>query len=135
MLPLWRFEDGDVYGETPFDPTVYQARIPGSREQIMRTGLVTIVGVDSNTMTIRALRAVSLPARFRRAIQEAWQDAWDNPVYSKQYARWVDAMKVAYTLQEMFDRAERNRSPSTDILNTSSPLSYPSFRDFRADFA
>ena len=36
VLPLWRFEDGDVYGETPFDPTVYQARIPGSREQIMR---------------------------------------------------------------------------------------------------
>ncbi len=32
-------------------------------------------------------------------------------------------------------RSARNRSPSTDILNTSSPLSYPSFRDFRADFA
>jgi hypothetical protein len=106
VLPLWRFEDGDVYGETPFDPTVYQARIPGSREQIMRTGLVTIVGVDSNTMTIRALRALSLPAHFKRAIREAWQNAWDNPVYSQQYARWVDAIKVAYTLQEMFDRAE-----------------------------
>jgi len=106
VLPLWRFEDGDVYGETPFDPTVYQAHIPDSREQIMRTGLVTIVGVDSNTMTIRALRALSLPAHFKRAIREAWQDAWDNPVYSQQYARWVDAVKICYTLQEMFDRAE-----------------------------
>jgi len=73
VLSLWRFEDGDVYGETPFDPTVYQARIPGSREQIMRTGLVTIVGVDSNTMTIRALRASSrrvpwLAATYRLAL-------------------------------------------------------------------
>ena len=71
VLPLWRFADSDVYGETPFDPTVYRARIPDSREQIMRANIVTIVGVDSNTMTIRALRAVSLPAHFKRAIRVA----------------------------------------------------------------
>jgi hypothetical protein len=106
VLPLWRFEGSDVYGETPFDPTAYRALVPDSRESILCVGLVTIVGVDSNTMIIRALRALSLPAHFKRAIREAWQDAWDNPVYSKQYARWVDAMKVAYTLQEMFERAE-----------------------------
>ena len=32
-------------------------------------------------------------------------------------------------------RSARSRSPSTDIVNTSSPPSYPSFRNFRADFA
>jgi hypothetical protein len=110
VLPLWRFADSDVYGETPFDPTVYRARIPDSREQIMRANIVTIVGVDSNTMTIRALRAVSFPAHFTRAIREAWQGVWDNPVYSQQYARWVDTMKVCYTLQEMFDSAEHTGS-------------------------
>jgi len=47
-----------------------------------------------------------LSTHFKRAIREAWQDAWDNPVYSQQYARWVDAVKICYTLQEMFDRAE-----------------------------
>ncbi|MEA4884223.1 MAG: hypothetical protein VB144_11330 [Clostridia bacterium] len=106
VLPLWRFADSEIYGETPFDPTMYRPYVPGSREAILRTHIVTMVGVDSNTMIIRALRAVSLPAYFNRAIQEAWQDAWDNPFYSQQYAQWVDAMKVCYTLQEMFDRAE-----------------------------
>lgn len=106
LLPLWRFANSDVYGETPFDPTAYRAHIPDAREAILHTNVVIIVGVDSNTMTIRALRAVSLPARFKQAIQEAWQGVWDNPVYDQQYARWIDAMKVCYTLQEMFERAE-----------------------------
>lgn len=105
ILPVWRFAGSQVYGETPFDPTVYRPYVPGSREQILDSRIVTIVGVDSETMVVRALRAANLPPRFIRATQDAWKTAWDDPTYSKRYASWIGTM-MCYSTEELIERAE-----------------------------
>lgn len=105
VLPVWRFAGSQVYGETPFDPTVYRLHVPDSHEQILSSRIVTIVGVDSETMVVRALRAANLPPRLAHAMHDAWKTAWDDPTYSRRYASWISTM-MCYSMEELVERAE-----------------------------
>lgn len=105
VLPLWDFETTLLYGETPFDPTAYRATLPESVREIPQANLVTIVGLDSDSMLVRALRVANLPAGWRRVVP-AWEPAWGDPAYSSQYAAWLDRI-ATLPLDEVERRAER----------------------------
>ncbi len=105
VLPVWAFEGSELYGETPFNPTLYGELIPGARESIDRANLVTIVGVDSASMIVRALRVANLPRAWVERTGRAWQAAWDGPNYSARYQKWLDRL-MARSLDEIVRRAE-----------------------------
>lgn len=105
VLPFWEFEGSPLYGETPFDPTAYRAMLPESTTEIPQANLVTVVGVDSASMLVRALRVANLPAGWRRVVP-AWEPAWEDPEYRSRYAAWLDRL-ATLSLDEVERRTER----------------------------
>ncbi len=107
VLPVWQFVGSQLFGETPFDPTLYLPYCPDCKEAIPRTNLVTIIGVDSATMIIKALRAANLPNNWRHIVSNAWSDAWEDPTYSKRYNAWIDTVIAQYTPKQLLREALR----------------------------
>lgn len=107
LLPVWQFVGSQLFGETPFDPTLYVPYYPDCRADLPKTNLVTIVGVDSATMIVQALRAANLPNNWRSVANSAWADAWEDPTYSKRYNAWVDKVIQRYTPKQLLHESLR----------------------------
>jgi hypothetical protein len=107
LLPVWQFIDSQLFGETPFDPTLYLPYYLDCKEDLPKTNLVTIIGVDSATMIIKALRAANLPNNWRHIVSNAWSDAWEDPTYSKRYNAWIDTVIAQYTPKQLLREALR----------------------------
>ena len=106
VLPFWRFMDSALYGETPFDPMAYRSSLPESIKEIPQTNLITVVGLDSASMFVRALRVANLPAAWLRRVVPAWEPAWEDPEYRSRYAAWLDRL-ATLSLDEVERRTER----------------------------
>lgn len=107
VLPVWQFVGSQLFGETPFDPTLYLPYYPDCKEDLPKTNLVTIIGVDSATMIVQALRAANLPNNWRRIVSNAWSAAWEDPMYSKRYNAWIDTVIAQYTPKHLLREALR----------------------------
>lgn len=101
LLPVWQFIDSPIFGETPFDPTLYLPYYLDCKEDLPKTNLVTIVGVDSATMIVQTLRAANLPNNWRPIVSSAWSDVWEDPTYSKRYSAWLDKVIQRYTPKQL----------------------------------
>lgn len=106
ILPVWHFTGSQLFGETPFDPTAYRNYIPNYSELLPKTNLVTIIGVDSATMVIKALRAANLPSAAVKMATSAWESILDDTSYSSKYARWVDDLTTRYSIKEILELAK-----------------------------
>jgi hypothetical protein len=106
VMPIWRWAGSQLYAETPFDPTVYLPLVPGAKEQLLRSNLVTLVGVDSTTIITRVLKVANLPQRFIDAAHEAWKGAWDDLDYSAKYAQWRMELTSEHSLDRLVAQAE-----------------------------
>lgn len=101
-LPLIQFGSSRMIFEMSFDPTLY----PDDRAfQIGRSNnVLTIVLVDSESNTVRALRSANLPLAFIERCTNLWKLAFADIHFSDNYKKWY-AQKQKHPLETLWDRA------------------------------
>lgn len=101
VLPVVRFGRSPLLFEIIFDPTLYKDN--RSMQLTLENNLVTIVGVDSNTNIVKALRLVSIPKRLREIWLTSWTKALEMNDFSRKYNMWVSDISRRYSPEKLWD--------------------------------
>jgi hypothetical protein len=102
LLTIIQFGDGAVF-EMSFDPTLYTDERKGL---FIKSNMLTIIGVDSNTNIIKTLRYVNMPFKLHELMKDTWGKAMLRNDFSEKYKRWVNDLDNKYTIFELFDMGE-----------------------------
>ncbi|AOY75388.1 hypothetical protein CLFO_43260 [Clostridium formicaceticum] len=89
--------------EIIFDPTLYK----GARGQIAaleKSNLITLVGIDTRNMNVRALRVITPPKRLRTKWLSSWNSMINMKDCSRLYVQWINSL-YRYTLDELWNMA------------------------------
>lgn len=93
---------GPMQFELPFNPARYsEDRLP----DLLKSNMVTVVGVDSRSTLVRALRYVNLPLKLWEIYKRCWAALLGGLISSTDYELWVDGL-MQYSLDELWERAE-----------------------------
>lgn len=102
-LPIVRFGNSYLVFEIFFDPTAYKDN--RAMQLALNNNMVHIVGIDSNTNIIKALRLASMPRKLRDVWVASWSAAMSEDNFSGRYSRWYQDISRRYSLMELWERA------------------------------
>jgi hypothetical protein len=97
------------YGKTPlifelcFDPTLYK---DDRRGIFSKSNMLTIIGVESNTNTIKTLRMVSMPLKLHNIFIKAWNLALTREGFSEKYNAWINDLDSRYSVVDLWKMGE-----------------------------
>jgi hypothetical protein len=103
MLPIIRFGSSPLIFEIIFDPTIYKDN--RSMQLALDCNMVQIVGVDSRTNIVKALRLASMPKKLRSMWLTSWSRAYEDPDFSAKYKRWTEDIASRYPLTDLWERS------------------------------
>jgi len=93
------------YGKTPlifelcFDATLYKDE---RRGVFSKSNMLTIIGVESNTNTIKTLRMVSMPLKLHNTFIKAWNLALTREGFSEKYNAWINDLDSRYSVIDLW---------------------------------
>lgn len=99
LLIMIKFGNTPLIFEIAFDPTLYN---DSRREYFMETNMLSIIGVDSNSNIIKALRYVSMPLALHNLYKDAWSLALKREGFSTKYTKWVDDLDKRYSIYDLW---------------------------------
>lgn len=102
VYPVFRFGDSPIIIEMEFDPTLYGD--DRAMQLVIDNNLVLVVGIDSRTNIVRALRLCNFPRRLRDMLITAWGMAFEMLGYSNLYKKWTIDLKSRYSPYEIWER-------------------------------
>lgn len=88
--------------ELNLDPTLYK---DGRGQNLLKSNMLTIVGIESTTNIINTLRYCNFPTRLYTKMITVWDRAKDIENYSQKYTRWVNDLDNRYSLIQLWDVA------------------------------
>jgi len=100
ILTLIRYGNTELYFEINFDPMLYK---DGRMDNLLKSNMIYIVGVESNSNIIMNLRYVNMPMKLLGKYVTVWDNAKYVDSYSKRYKRWVDDLDSRYSVLELWD--------------------------------
>jgi len=100
ILPLIRYGNTELIFELNLDPTLYK---DGRGNNLLKTNMLTIVGIESMTNVINTLRYCNFPVRLYSKLITIWDKAKDINNYSDKYTRWVNDIDNRYSLVQLWD--------------------------------
>jgi hypothetical protein len=103
IMPTVRIGNSPLLFEVVFDPTLYPDK--RAMQLVLDNNRIQIVGVDSNTNIVKALRLVSMPNRLREMLMSAWSKALDEEGFSTKFARWSADLASRYSLIDLWERS------------------------------
>jgi hypothetical protein len=101
VLPVVRFGNSPIIFELIFDPKVYKD--DRAMQLALDNNIVRIVGVDSRTNIVRALRMASMPKKLREVLLVAWTQAMQQDDFSEKYTRWTQDIASRYSLVKLWE--------------------------------
>jgi hypothetical protein len=94
---------GEMLFEITFDPMVHYLSYQGfSRDLFRENRAVTIIGIDTADMVVRALRASTYPWKFLSGLFEAFDGFYPRDSYTKEYRRLLESFAPLPLLWENF---------------------------------
>jgi hypothetical protein len=82
---------GRMMQELSFDPMIHVLNYQSFSPELFRENrIVTIVGIDSADMTVRALHAATYPWKFLRSLFEAFKGFCPQEGYSEAYGKIIN---------------------------------------------
>jgi len=105
LLTMIRYDGSPLIFEMSFDPTLYKNK-PEQYNQFIKSNMLTIIGIDSNTNIIKTLRLVSVPKRLYSLWISVWMNALKNENFSQKYNKWIDDLDSRYSVIKLWNMAE-----------------------------
>lgn len=97
ILFINKYGNTDLLFEVSFDPTLYNDR---RAMQIQNTNnTVIFIGVERFSNTVSFIRLANFPERLRQELSLAWESAYNEKDYSKNYTKWLDELQKFEVLQ------------------------------------
>ena len=101
LLPIITYENKMIF-TLVFDPTKY---IDKRKDTMFDSNMVTIVGVESTTNTVKTLRYANMPRRLFLAIMENAVNSDMIEDYSNKYNNWINDLYKRYNDKELLEIA------------------------------
>jgi hypothetical protein len=102
VLPIIRFGAANLFFELVFDPTIYK---DNRMDNLLKTNMVSVVGVDSRTGIIKSLRHANMPMALYKLLLTSWEQAKTTPDFSRKFKAWVMDLDQRYPLLDLWERA------------------------------
>lgn len=102
LLPLTGFSD-KLNFSLIFDPFKYKDK--KRKENLYKSNMVTVIGVESTTNIVQAIRYCNMPRKLFLAMIVAYDTAKEIKGFSKRYDRWVDDLYSRYTDDQLWQMA------------------------------
>lgn len=100
ILPLIHFRSSDLCFELDYDPTAYKDQ---RQEDMNKSNMITMFGLESTNNTIQALRYFSMPMTLYRLFLGCWYNAKQQQDFSEKYRRWVNDLQSRYSVLQLWD--------------------------------
>ena len=85
--------------EIEFDSTIYK----DDRISKIKSNMLTIIGIESNTNIIQTLRWCNIPQKLHSTWLSNWSEVMKIYNYSKGYKKWIDDLHKRYSVLELWD--------------------------------
>ena len=104
ILTMIRYGNSNLVFEYTFDPSLYKdGRMDDLLKLKLRSNLIYIIGVESNTNIIQTLRLVNMPMELLKKYIIIWSEVDSMEDYSGKYVKWVDDLDNRYSVLELWD--------------------------------
>jgi len=100
LLALIKYKNNKgITFELEFDPTIYK----DDRISKIKSNMLTIVGIESNTNIIQTLRWYNIPQKLHSTWLSNWSEVMKIDNYSKGYKKWINDLHKRYSVLELWD--------------------------------
>lgn len=103
LLFMFRYQGTDLINEASFDPTLYA---DDRTQTLIKSNMVTVVGLDTLTGLVQTLRYANLPLTFMRAVLGPWEQAKSYPNYSRIHTGWREDLERRYSTMELWEMSQ-----------------------------